>query len=190
MPYAKRNGLNLHYEQAGRGDPPLLFVHGWCCNRTHMAGLFRHFAKPHRVISVDLPGHGRTALAGVPATFDAFSEALVDFIATENLRNLVLIGHSMGGVLSVVTAGRCPERVAGVVNLDGALPLTAASLTSYANLFHDIAARGFRNVVAHFLRKSFFLPSEMDETTERLIADMLSAPEDFAAELLGAIPPY
>jgi pimeloyl-ACP methyl ester carboxylesterase len=134
--------MMLSHDAHGSGPQPLIFVHGWCCNRAHMAGLVRHFAKTHRVIAVDLPGHGSTALAGVPATFDAFSEALVDFIATENLRNLVLIGHSMGGVLSVVTAGRCPERVAGVVNLDGALPLTAASLTSYENLSMTLPPAG------------------------------------------------
>jgi pimeloyl-ACP methyl ester carboxylesterase len=180
--------MRLSFDSAGSGSQPLIFVHGWCCNRTHMAGLFHHFATTHRVIAVDLPGHGDTALAGVPPTFDAFSTVLADFIAAENLSKAVLIGHSMGGVLSVVTSGRCPERVAGVVNLDGALPLTTAGLAGYNNLFNEIGVRGFRDVVAPFLRRSFFLPSEMGETTERLIADMLSAPEDFAAKLLSQFP--
>lgn len=178
----------LSHDATGSGPHPLVFVHGWCCNRAHMAGLFHHFAKTHHVIAVDLPGHGGTELAGVPATFDAFSGVLADFMAAENLRDAVLIGHSMGGVLSVITAGRCPERVAGVVNLDGALPLTTAGSAGYENLFKEIRVRGFREVVEPFLRKGFFLPSEMDETTERLIADMLSAPEDFAAQLLRQFP--
>ena len=180
--------MMLCFDSAGSGSQPLIFVHGWCCNRTHMAGLFHHFATTHRVIAVDLPGHGETALSGVPPTFDAFSKVLADFIGAENLSNVVLIGHSMGGVLSVVTTGRCPERVAGVVNLDGALPLTPTGCTSYENLFNEIGVRGFHDVVAPFLRRSFFLPSEMGETTERLIAAMLSAPENFAARLLSQFP--
>ena len=136
--------MRLSFDSAGSGSQPLIFVHGWCCNRTHMAGLFHHFATTHRVIAVDLPGHGDTALAGVPPTFDAFSKVLADFIAAENLSNAVLIGHSMGGVLSVVTTGRCPEHVAGVVNLDGALPLTTAGLAGYENLFNEIGVHGFR----------------------------------------------
>jgi pimeloyl-ACP methyl ester carboxylesterase len=153
-----------------------------------MMGLFDHFAKTHRVLAVDLPGHGGTPRAGLPATFDAFSRALADFLTMDNLRNVVLIGHSMGGVLSVMTAGHCPDRVAGVVNLDGALPLTASGMAGYASLFREIGLRGFCEVVGPFLRQAFFLPSELGETSERLIAEMLSAPEDFAAELLSQFP--
>jgi pimeloyl-ACP methyl ester carboxylesterase len=43
MPHARRDDLGLYYEQAGRGDPPLIFVHGWCCDHTFYQPQFEHF---------------------------------------------------------------------------------------------------------------------------------------------------
>jgi len=56
--FLERDGVKLHYEEAGAGDPPFVFVHGWCCNHTYFAPQFDHFAKNHRVVAVDLRGHG------------------------------------------------------------------------------------------------------------------------------------
>src|SRR5205809_6121444 len=118
----------LSFVEAGSGGRSLVFIHGWCCNRSHMRGLFRHFAVSYRVLSPDLPGHGDTPLGDVPLTFAGFLRALAQFCTEHDLRDAVLVGHSMGGVLAVHTAGMCPDRIAGVVNLDGALPLRPEAL--------------------------------------------------------------
>jgi pimeloyl-ACP methyl ester carboxylesterase len=55
----------LSFDESGqRGGRPLVFVHGWCGNRSQMAGLFRHFSKSQHVFAVDLPGHGETPHTG------------------------------------------------------------------------------------------------------------------------------
>ena len=52
----------LAYDEAGEGDPHLLFMHGWCGDRTFFAPQFDYFSAMHRVVSVDLPGHGASAV--------------------------------------------------------------------------------------------------------------------------------
>lgn len=42
MPYVKRDDLSLYYEQAGSGEPPFLFVHGWCCDHSFFAPQYDH----------------------------------------------------------------------------------------------------------------------------------------------------
>src|SRR4051812_34173588 len=49
MPYAQLNSVKLYYERAGLGDPPLLFVPGWCCDQRFYAPQFEHFQKAHDV---------------------------------------------------------------------------------------------------------------------------------------------
>jgi pimeloyl-ACP methyl ester carboxylesterase len=50
----ERNGVALYYEEAGEGVPPVLLVHGWCCDHTYLAPQFEHFARRgHRVVAVD-----------------------------------------------------------------------------------------------------------------------------------------
>ena len=53
-----RDGVALAYEEAGSGDPPLLLVHCWCCDHSYFQPQFEHFQRDHRVVAVDLRGHG------------------------------------------------------------------------------------------------------------------------------------
>ncbi len=48
----------LGYDATGKGEPTLLFLHGWCGDRSFFAPQFDYFSQSHRVVSVDLPGHG------------------------------------------------------------------------------------------------------------------------------------
>lgn len=52
------DGTALSYDESGRGSSTLLFVHGWLCNRSFFAPQFEYFSSRHRVVSVDLRGHG------------------------------------------------------------------------------------------------------------------------------------
>jgi pimeloyl-ACP methyl ester carboxylesterase len=178
----------LSFVEAGSGGPPMVFVHGWSCNRSHMRGLFQHFAVSRRVLSPDLPGHGETPLRDVPVTFAGFSQALAQFCAAHDLRNATLVGHSMGGVLAIHAAAMCPDRVTRVVNLDGALPLRPEALGAYAQLFADVRRNGFRATVEPFLRKAFFLPQEAGAEADAIVASMMSSAEDVAVQLLGQFP--
>jgi pimeloyl-ACP methyl ester carboxylesterase len=52
----ERDGVALFYEvAAAQGEPPILLVHGWCCDHTYFSAQFEHFAKRgHRVVAVEL----------------------------------------------------------------------------------------------------------------------------------------
>jgi len=156
-----------------------------------MAGLGEALADSFRIYAVDWPGHGESPrLEGAPE-FARYARALADFLAEHDLRGVALVGHSMGGVLSVMTAGFAVERVAAVVNLDGAMPLTAAGREGYARLFARMEREGFHATMESFLREALFLPQERGTPEmERLMAEMLSGPEDLARALSAQFPTY
>jgi pimeloyl-ACP methyl ester carboxylesterase len=183
-------GIVLAFDVVGEpGKRPLILVHGWCCNRRHMAGLLAHFATTHWVFAVDLPGHGQTPLRDTPALLNAFAASICAFIAERDLQQPVLVGHSMGGLLSVLAASQIPESIVGVVNLDGTVPLTPSGRAGYRDLFSRIEVEGFQ-VVPQFLRDVFFLSREQGRTSEKIIADMLSSPEGLAVALLRQFPNF
>jgi pimeloyl-ACP methyl ester carboxylesterase len=153
-----------------------------------MRGLFEHFGLSRRVLAPDLPGHGETPLGDVPATFAGFSRALAQFCTAQDLRAATLVGHSMGGVLAVHAAAMCPDRIARVVNLDGALPLRPEALAAYAQLFAEVRRVGFRAAVEPFVRKGFFLPGEAGAEADAIVASMVSSAEGVAVQLLGQFP--
>ena len=72
MSWSRRDGVALFYEEAGVGEPPILLVHGLACDHTHLTPQLEHFSDDHRVVAVDLRGHGQAArfpgalVAGLP----------------------------------------------------------------------------------------------------------------------------
>ena len=59
MPTIDHKGTKLVYEEQGTGAPAFVFIHGWTCDRSFFAAQAEHFARRHRVVSVDLRGHGK-----------------------------------------------------------------------------------------------------------------------------------
>jgi pimeloyl-ACP methyl ester carboxylesterase len=54
------NGTKLAFEDCGAGKPAFVFVHGWTCDRSYFAPQAEHFARRHRIVSVDMRGHGKS----------------------------------------------------------------------------------------------------------------------------------
>src|SRR5918992_298242 len=77
MRQLERDGVALCYEEAGEGEPPILLVHGWCCDHTYFAPQFEHFAeRGHRVVAMDLRGHGKSDKPDQHYTMQAFAADL------------------------------------------------------------------------------------------------------------------
>jgi pimeloyl-ACP methyl ester carboxylesterase len=136
---------NLHlYDRRGDGRaPPVLLVHGLGGNAAGFLPIVRALLRAsRRVVALELPGHGRSRLqAGeVPATVlecAAAVRAALDDVGEP----AVLLGSSLGGALSLLTAAALPERTAGVVGLNPAgAPLIGADRESVIRAFQGGSA--------------------------------------------------
>ncbi len=78
MGWLHRDGVALFYEEAGGGEPPVLLVHGIACDHTYLAPQFEHFRGGHRVVAVDLRGHGRRDAPRQEYTIEGFADDLMD----------------------------------------------------------------------------------------------------------------
>lgn len=95
-----------------------VLVHGaahgaWCWE----AVADRLTAKGHRVVALDLPGHGRRGAEHARASVVNYARAVVDAMALEGISRGIVVGHSMGGLVIPKVAERAPERVAHLVFL-------------------------------------------------------------------------
>ena len=111
------------YERRGEGDaPPVLLIHGMGGNAAGFLPIARALLRAsRRVIALELPGHGRSALeAGkAPATIRESAQG-VGAALLDVGEAAVLVGSSLGGALSLHTAAALPDRVRGVVGLNPA----------------------------------------------------------------------
>ncbi len=58
--HIENNGAPIAYTDTGKGDTTILFVHGWCINKSYWADQAAYFGKSYRVVAIDLPGYGQS----------------------------------------------------------------------------------------------------------------------------------
>jgi pimeloyl-ACP methyl ester carboxylesterase len=121
MPHANVNGIDIHYRETGEGFP-IVFVHGYTGNSRNWALTIPALRENFRMISVDLRGHG---LSARPESEDEYALEVMASDVYELLRALevaecVLVGHSMGGMVSQLLVLEHPEVARALVLVDTA----------------------------------------------------------------------
>ena len=112
------DGVPIAYEARGAGEPALVLVHGWTNDRRIWGAHPRTLSESHRVVTLELAGHGESGADREEWTMDAFGEDVVAVVDELGLDRVVLVGFSMGSAVVLEAAERMPERVLGVVFVD------------------------------------------------------------------------
>ena len=110
--------MTLACTRAGTGGTPIVFVHGFTCDRGDWSAQLAHFAPDREVIAYDLPGHGETPGGPADCTIERFGADVAALLAPLG-RPALLVGHSLGCRVILEANRRAPARVAGLVLIDG-----------------------------------------------------------------------
>jgi pimeloyl-ACP methyl ester carboxylesterase len=118
--YVKVDGIDIHYKQAGSGDPALVLLHGFPSSAFTWRDVLTPLSEERTVVAYDRPGFGLTerplSWSGQnPYSPDAQPELLVKMLDELGIDQAVLVGNSAGGALAVQTALEHPERVKALV---------------------------------------------------------------------------
>jgi pimeloyl-ACP methyl ester carboxylesterase len=106
-----------------RNKPPIVFVHGLGGSHLNWCRLGPHLAADRRAVALDLRGFGLTPGLRVNSTVQANARLLDRWIQTVVGEPVILVGNSMGGLISVLETSSNPNAIKGLVLLDPALPL-------------------------------------------------------------------
>ncbi len=115
-------GVPVHYIDYGGSGPAMVLVHGLGGAHVNWMSVGERLARHARVVAIDLPGFGRTPTEGDSASIHANRALLTRFVERVMGGSAVLVGNSMGGLISLMTAAEAPERVNGLVLVNPALP--------------------------------------------------------------------
>lgn len=140
MGFAPIDDARLFFTDEGDSEVPLLFVHGYSADSHDWSWQLPHFATGHRIIAVDLRGHGASSAPPDGYTTVRFSADLVGLLDHLGVDRVIALGHSMGGSIVSTLAVEHPERVAGIVAVDPAYLLddgTAAALVPVLEAVDD-----------------------------------------------------
>jgi pimeloyl-ACP methyl ester carboxylesterase len=113
-------GLEIEYEQAGRGERPLVLLHGFTGSRDDWCEQLPRLAVLGRTIAIDQRGHGGSTNTGDPATYtlDELVADLAAALSALGVERCDLLGTSMGGMVALRFALAHPERLASLVLMD------------------------------------------------------------------------
>lgn len=185
-----RDGARLVYETAGAGEPPIIFVHGWCCDRSFFAPQFAHFAARQAVAALDLRGHGESGASGPGADGYRIETLAADVLAVAEaagLRQPVLAGHSLGALVGLACAAQ-PGAIRALLMIDPA-PITNAGGKRF---FLDSAAAVAADQDGSWRRAfaaGMFLPTDRVQRTA-ITNGMAQVPPDIAAAVMRAMGEY
>lgn len=174
----------IKYETAGRGEPALVFVHCWTCNRGYWDKQVEHFAKRHHVVRLDLAGHGESGRERKDYTVEAFGGDVAAVVEKLGLKQVVLIGYSMGGSVSVEATRRLGDRVIGVVGIDTFytgfdVPNDEKKAAQMVGGFLKPFEENYPETSANFMR-DFFAPGADPALVERITKATGSADKNMA----------
>ncbi len=190
MPFLHRDAIALYVERRAGRAPPVLLIHGWCCNHRHMAPLAEHYARRgHAVVSLDLRGHGRSDKPQQAYPIGAFADDVVWCCRELQLQQPVLIGHSMGGIVAYEVAARAPQLPGAIVMLDSAVVMPAAVREAVPHFLGLLSGPDYAAHLREFVAKALFLPSDDITRKANILDDMATAPQHVmvaAFEGLGA----
>ncbi len=126
------NGQEIHYVEAGqRGRQIALLIHGWSSSWFATSPILGLLAQRFHCIAVDLPGYGQSPPFSERTTIPAYVELMADLITQISDRPVVLVGHSMGGMISITLALSHPVLVERMVLLN---PTISGRLSTSINI--------------------------------------------------------
>lgn len=98
----------------GTGSQPMMFAHGFGCDQNMWRFLTPAFEGDYRIILFDYVGAGKSDLAAYDAEryshLDGYADDILDICDALDLRNVILVGHSVSSMIAVLAANREPER--------------------------------------------------------------------------------
>ena len=158
----------------------IIFVHGWTCDKSSWDGQVAAFDDDYRVVTLDLPGHGRSdSPAQADFSMELFARAVDAVRAEVGADKVVLVGHSMGAAVIRQYALDHPERVAGLVAVDG--PLDMRPMADFPG-FGPLTLESRKTVI-----EGMFVPATTPELREEILGTMLGTAPATAEGAMAAM---
>mgnify|MGYP001269833529 CR=1 FL=1 len=167
----------ISYTDSGKG-PIVVLLHGFLENNTMWKEIIPEISKKNRVLAIDLLGHGKTGCLGYIHSMELMAEAVFSVLKSLRIRKVTLIGHSMGGYVSLALSEKHPEMIRGLCLLNSTSLSDNAARRKLRVRANKMAQTNFKNIV----RMSFVnLFSEESKTAfkseiENALGDALKIP--------------
>lgn len=173
--------MSMYCIDTGSGSPPFVFVHGFACAHGDWQAQIDHFGGRHRVLACDLRGHGLTPGEPDECSIETFGADVAALLEAKDLRDTILVGHSMGCRVVLQAFLNAPHRVGALALVDGSYQgagLTAQEAERATRTL--IQTEGYSNFARRLFSDMFLAPSAQ---ANAIVQRALELPEAIGAAL-------
>ena len=186
----KVNDIDIVYDECGKADTTLLFVHGWCINKEYWEEQKKFFCDNYKVVTLDLPGFGQSGKNRTEWTFEQYASDINEFIKAQKLKNVILIGHSMSGDILLLVDTKYPNSVIGIVGIDN-LKKPGVILLEEENKqvenFFAMMGSNFSATVEVYTKENLFPKSADTSIINRVTNDIKTNDSVIAMKVLSSL---
>jgi pimeloyl-ACP methyl ester carboxylesterase len=112
------DGVHIEYSRYGHGDPAIVLIHGWATDKNYWSGQIDPLKAKYTVVPVDLAGHGGSTKNRTDWSMGNYGEDVATVVRQIHNKQVILVGHSMGGTVALEAARRIGDRVIGIIVVD------------------------------------------------------------------------
>jgi pimeloyl-ACP methyl ester carboxylesterase len=187
MKETKKDNPAINWQISGNGEVVLFFVHGAFIDQSYWANQVDYFSRNYTVVTMDLPGHGKSGKEHTHWNVENFAEDVSFVIQQLNLNNVVLIGHSFGGDINLMVATKHPANIIGFIGIDNfknaGTPLSA-NYQQQADEIIENSKKDFADTVEQYARMALLTPQTPAGISERVINDYRNAWQPMGVEII------
>lgn len=193
MATIERDNVKIAYNLTGTGDTTLLFVHGSFIDMNYWSAQIDYFKPQYQVLTIDLPGHGKSGKNRNLWTIQEYGNDVCRVMKELHLKNVILIGHSMGGDIILEASAKCPDSVIGFVGVDNfknagtAMP---AEIQNQIDQIMKMLKSDFANTSEKFAKQALLSPSTDKTIIDRVVTDYRNMDKNIGIDLISSAFTY
>ena len=184
------DGVEIHYAVEGKGDPALVFIHCWGCNSNFWENQVAEFSKTHKVVTIDLPGHGESGSGRKNWSIESYGDDVKTVVTKLGLKRVVLIGSSMGAPIALEATKRMPDKVVAIVPVDILQNVEQVLTAEQIDGVIKQMQADYKGAVTSLLNQFFFSKNTPEAVKTRVIGEAHSRQPEIAIPILKGVFAY
>ncbi len=171
------DGTEIKYSISGEGNPALVFVHCWSCDKSYWDYQVEEMSNDFKVVAIDLAGHGESGLRK-NYTMEAFGQDVASVVNSLKLDKMVLIGHSMGGPVVIEAAQLLGDKVIGLIGVDNFQDLGLERNDDQHKQTMESFQNDFKSTTYNFVAGMMFPENADTNLVKKIAEDMSESPAE------------
>ncbi|MDP2038676.1 MAG: alpha/beta hydrolase [Ignavibacteria bacterium] len=183
------DSVEIAYSVYGKGEPALIFVHGWGWDQSLWKEQVAKFSSKYKVVTLDLAGHGESGKKRKSFTIKAFGNDVVSVINKLQLKKVILVGHSMGGIINLEVYRQIKDKVVGIIGADTYQLFQKGENPKSAEDYLSTFKENYLGSVREYVR-TLFLESADTAFVEKMVKKMQKLPSEIGTDIFRNVYQY